>query len=331
MATVADVRCTPEFVESLRRAGMRAVRINSAHVTGDRFRQMVATIRAVDPAIEILMDTKGPEVRTTALPHDVEISVGEAVDFTSGHEPSTPERIVVAVDDLHRYVAVSDELLVDDGELRFVVESIEGAVVHTRAVNSGLLGSRKTVALPGGVVPPLPAVSERDRANIALAVECGIDMIAHSFVRSAADVRAVRELIAGSGIALYAKIECREALADLEAITHEADGLLVARGDLGTSIALEEIPAAQITAVEASKKAGKPTILATQILQSMIGRPTPTRAELSDVTLAVLEGFDYLLLCGETAQGDYPQQCVEFMSRTIETAQRLPWQLSKTI
>ncbi len=326
MATVADVRCSEEFVEALYSRGMRAVRINSAHVAPDTFRQMVRTIRAVSPEISILMDTKGPEIRTTALSTttEPELNVGEKLTLVSGHGTTwdTPGRIVIAVDNLERYVSTGGKVLLDDGEIELEIIRVDGAEIGCIVTKGGRLGSRKTVAFPNMEVPPLPAVSDRDRLNIAVAVEERIAMIAHSFVRSATDVEAVRELIEGSDVSLYSKIECREALDNLDSIVAASDGILVARGDLGANIPLHTVPEVQLRAVRAARREGKPTILATQILQSMITHPTPTRAELSDITLAVMEGFDWLLLTGETAQGEYPRECIDTLRETIDNAER---------
>lgn len=321
MATVANDRCRTDFVRSLCDAGMTGVRINSAHVSPDGFRQMVATLRSVDPSLNILMDTKGPEVRTTALPSPLELQPGSRIRLASGTGKSSEKCIYVAVERLADYVSFGSEILIDDGEVVLTVLSVTDGIIEAEAVNAAILGSRKTVAITGAELPPLPAVSERDRENIAAAVECGIDMIAHSFVRSRADVEAVRALIDGSPIRLFSKIECREAVENLDEILEASDGILVARGDLGTHIPLPDIPTVQLRAVLAARRIGKPTILATQMLQSMISRPSPTRAELSDIALAVMEGFDWLLLTGETAVGQYPAECVAMANLTAESAE----------
>ncbi|MDE6489033.1 MAG: pyruvate kinase [Paramuribaculum sp.] len=331
MATVADNRCTPEFIRSLRDAGMESVRINSAHVNAGTFRRMVEIIRGVDSGIKILMDTKGPEIRTTALPSPVQVVEGDMVCFESGWADSVAGHIFVAVSGLESYLEVGRQILFDDGDIRFEVTAVNGTEIICRAMNNGIMDSRKTVAFPGVEIHSLPAVSERDRDNILLAVETEIDMIAHSFVRSAADVECVRALLGDSRISLYAKIECREALRNLDSIADAADGLLVARGDLGTQIPLPQIPEVQFRIAMLAAEKCKPTILATQILQSMMTKPSPTRAEISDIALAVAEGFDRLLLCGETAQGAYPCECVGVMYETINQATLIPWKLSTTI
>ncbi len=321
MATIADTRCTVEFIEALRSRGMEGVRINSAHVDPATFRRMVETIRSVDPDLKILLDTKGPEIRTTGLETPVTLKAGQEIDIRSGLEDSTAGCIRVAVESLERYVRPGGEVLIDDGDVRLEITGTEGALIHCRAIDGGTVGSHKTVAFPGTDVPPLPAVSERDRTNILAAMEAGIDIIAHSFVRTAADVTAVRAITGDSPVRVYAKVECREALENIDGIIAVSDGLLTARGDLGTHIPLPEIPAAQLLVARKARRAGKPLILATQIMQSMISRPMPTRAELSDITLAVMEGYDWLLLTGETAQGEYPRECIDFMRKTIEQAE----------
>lgn len=324
MATMADGRCTHDFVREMAEAGMDSVRINSAHVNPDSIAAMTATIRVAAPEVAMLMDTKGPEIRTTALPDEVDsLTLGDGERLTlvaDPHATTQAGRIAIAVAGLDRYLRPGNRLLIDDGAIELTVaESSDGeegvAAIVTRG---GELGSRKTVAAPEVELPPLPAVSERDRVNIAAAIEYGVSMIAHSFVRSAADVEAVRSLIAGTGITLYAKIECREAVENLEEILAAADGLLVARGDLGTQVAVERIPVIQHRIATLCRAAGKPVIVATQMLDSMERNPYPTRAEVSDIALAVMEGIDTLLLTGETARGAHPVRCVEVMRRTIK-------------
>lgn len=324
MATMADARCTPAFVKEMAEAGMDSVRINSAHVDPASIASMTATIRAAAPQVAMLMDTKGPEIRTTALADEVDsITLTDGERLTLVADPHTATRrglIAVAVAGLDKYLHPGDRVLIDDGAIELTVEEADGAQsgVAAIATRGGLLGSRKTVAAPGVELPPLPAVSDRDRVNIGAAIECGVSMIAHSFVRSAADVEAVRSLIGGTGITLYAKIECSEAVENLEEILAAADGLLVARGDLGTQVAVERIPVLQHRIATLCREAGKPVIVATQMLDSMERNPYPTRAEVSDIALAVMEGINTLLLTGETARGAHPVRCVEVMRRTIE-------------
>lgn len=320
MATVADSRCDREFVGRLHALGMEGVRINSAHVDPDTIRRMVTTIREVSPSICILIDTKGPEIRTTAIegsePHS--LPEGRIIRLRSGVGPTTAECVSVMVDGLERYATEGCRILLDDGEIELTAESVDADGVTARVTKGGLLDSRKTLNIPGTEIPPLPAVSDRDRLSLRAAVEAGVDIVAHSFVRSAADVEAVRSVLAGSSVKLFAKIECREGVGNLQEILDASDGLLVARGDLGAQIEPENIPAVQHRILSLCHAAGKPSIVATHILQSMMTSPTPTRAELSDIALGVMEGASWLLLTGETARGAYPAECIDIMRRTIK-------------
>lgn len=302
---------------------MDSVRINSAHIEPQTLRRMVELVRSVDPEIAILMDTKGPELRTTEVACPITLPEGGEVVFGYGTAASTAERLLcAAAADIADYIDAGDLLRIDDGAIEMeAVEKKPDGLVRCRITRGGVLDARKTIALAGGKMPPLPAVSERDRINILAGVEVGIDMIAHSFVRSADDVEAVRGLIEGTGIELFAKIECRQAIGRMEEIAGAADGLLVARGDLGTAIDVAEIPIVQYRALSLCRRMKRRSIVSTQILQSMISAPVPTRAEVSDIALAVMEGAGTLLLCGETARGRYPEECVSVMRRTIDAVE----------
>ncbi len=319
MATLADNRATADFVRALRLAGMDSVRINSAHVDPQTLDCLVRLVRSVDPDIAVLMDTKGPELRTTDPAAPFTLCEGQTLLFGYGTEQSTADCLLSASSpDISEYISTGDIVKIDDGAIELLAEGRgAGGLMRCRVLCGGTVDARKTIALPGGQMPPLPAVSERDRQMILAGVDAGIDMIAHSFVRSADDVEQVRRLIAGSPIELYAKIECRQAVDGLEEIAKAADGLLVARGDLATAIDIAEIPVVQYRVLSLCRRLHRRSIVATQILQSMISAPAPTRAEVSDIALAVMEGADTLLLCGETAQGRYPTECVSVMRRTI--------------
>ncbi|MBO4955671.1 MAG: hypothetical protein J6C77_04640 [Muribaculaceae bacterium] len=321
MATLTPGRCTPDMLRGMRKGGMAGVRINSAHADASTLRGMVADIRSIDPAISILVDTKGPELRTTAFApprQELNLTPGREISICEGMGPSDSTTLYLPVAGIEASLRRADEILIDDGaiKLRRIGPAAGGITAHT--VTGGLLGSHKTVALPGVTLPPMPAVTDADRRSIEAAREAGIDIIAHSFVRSAADVLAVRELLQGTSIQLYAKIETAEALADIAEIARVADGLLVARGDLGTQIPLETIPEAQYRIASEAWRRGKPLMISTQILHSMESAPAPSRAELSDIALAVMERATWVLLCGETARGDHPRECVLTASRTIE-------------
>lgn len=319
MATLTLEHCTPEFITSLRNYGMDSVRINSAHVTPDELCAMVKTIRRTDPAIKILMDTKGAEIRTTDVTSPLTLNAGDTTIICHGESLSTPDRIYVNCRCIESCPGYGTKVLIDDGDIELKIIRVDSEGIQCRVVEGGIVDSRKTVAFPGTLLPHLPAVSETDRRCIEAAKKANIDMIAHSFVRSAQDIHDVRDIIGDTDITLYAKIECEEAVEHLEDILTAADGLLVARGDLGTAMPIYEIPAIQHRVVSLCRQSGKPVIVSTQILQSMFESPVPTRAEVSDIALAVMEGTDTLLLCGETAVGLYPARCVEVMRKTIDS------------
>lgn len=321
MATLSDQRATRDFIAGMRCAGTDAFRINSAHVSPKTMASMVKLIKSVDPDIGILMDTKGPEIRTTECETPMPLAEGDTVELRSSAEceKCRGNRIFTCVDEIHRYLEPETNVLLDDGMIAIRVERIDGQTVIGQVMRGGILDSRKTIAFDRGELPPLPPVSEHDRQMIEAAREIKIDMIAHSFVRSANDINAVRRLIEGTDISLFAKIECRSAIKHLDDIMTVADGILVARGDLGTALPLSEIPATQYHIMNKCHSSSTPTIVSTQILQSMISSPQPTRAEVNDIALAVMEGADWLLLCGETAQGAYPEKCVEVMRHTIDS------------
>lgn len=317
MASVASDRCTPGHIAEMRGAGMESVRINSAHVTPDEMAHMVETIRGVDPDIKILIDTKGAEVRTTA-PKTVPAAFteGAIVSLSADTSHTTSSHIGVRAD--ISSVAEGTRILIDDGAIELNVTDNRGQQLTARVIRGGIIDAAKTITFVGAVLPGLTAVTERDRLAIATAKKLDIDMIAHSYVRSAADIEAVRRELGDSPITLYAKIETKAATECIGEILAAADGLLVARGDLGTQIPLEALPAVQFKALKACRAAGKPSIVATQILASMMDSPSPLRAELSDIALAVMEGADCLLLTGETARGNYPAETVGMLRRVIE-------------
>lgn len=326
VATVSDKRCDVEFIKQLADAGVNVVRMNSAHLDLEGFRKIVGNVRAASDAIAIMMDTKGPEIRTTVTVDDtpVAFTAGQKVIVSGNAEGRTSgNEICLNYPAIARVLKTGDRLLIDDGEVEFRVTGVEGDRVDAVAENDGMLGSRKSVNLPG-VSIDLPAVTERDRRNIGYAVELGVDFIAHSFVRSAADVREVQDILDyhGADTKIISKIENQEGIDNFDGILEASYGIMVARGDLGIEVAAEKIPGIQTMLIRKCITAHKPVIVATQMLHSMIEHPRPTRAEISDVANAVYQRADAMMLSGETAYGKYPVEAVRIMTSVAKEVER---------
>lgn len=318
VATISDKRCDVEFIKALTGAGVNVVRMNSAHLEYEGFKTIVDNVREADPSVGIIMDTKGPEIRTTVT------QTGNPVEFVAGRDVTVigdPDgktdgmTIFVNYPKIAEILRPGDRLLIDDGEMGFSVKSIEGHKVFVKAENDGFLGSRKSVNLPG-VKIDLPAVTERDRRNIGYAVDLGVDFIAHSFVRSAADVREVQTILdsLGADTKVISKIENQEGVDNFDEILEASYGIMVARGDLGIEVAAERIPGIQAMMINKCIAVHKPVIVATQMLHTMIDHPRPTRAEITDVANAVYQRADAMMLSGETAYGKYPVEAVRTMT-----------------
>lgn len=327
VATVSDRRCEPEFIAALYGAGVNVVRMNSAHLAPEGFERIVRNVRAVSPKIALMIDTKGPEVRTTVTATGAPISFvnGQKVTFAGAPKATTTaERIALSYADIARAVRPGMHLLIDDGALDFVVDAVnpDGRILAT-CTNDGDLGSRKSVNIPGAAID-LPALSERDRAFIRQAAELQVDFVAHSFVRSVDDVEVVRRAIAEAGGTqkVIAKIENQQGVDNLSSILDRAYGIMVARGDLGIEVPAERIPTLQRHMIRECINRHRPVIVATQMLHSMITAPRPTRAEVSDVALAVSELADAVMLSGETANGRYPVEAVTTMASIARETER---------
>lgn len=319
VATVSDKRCEVDFIRSLAEAGVNVVRMNSAHLEFDGFKKIVENTRKASDNLAIMMDTKGPEIRTTRTIDDLPIHFekGERVSLIGDIEGlTTPEQICFNYLNIDKVLQPGDRLLIDDGEMAFRVTENKEGVVYAVAENDGMLGARKSVNVPG-VTIDLPAVSERDKRNIKYAVELGVDFIAHSFVRSATDVKTVQSILddLGSNIKIISKIENQEGIDNFDTILKASYGIMVARGDLGIEVAAERIPGIQAMMIRKCITAHKPVIVATQMLHTMIEHPRPTRAEISDVANAVYQRADAMMLSGETAYGKYPVEAVKTMTK----------------
>ena len=317
VATISDKNCEPSFLRKLHDAGMDVVRINSAHLNPDGVRKIVDNVRSVSDTIAILIDTKGPEIRTTICDEPVRFVKGEAIKVEGNPDAKTThETINVNYSDIARHVPKGATILIDDGELEIKITGRQRKSLIGIIENDGVLGSRKTVNIPQ-VRINLPSVSERDLDFIDLAIELDIEFIAHSFVRSKEDVLAVQRLLdrKSSDIKIIAKIENQQGVDNMEEIMDYSYGIMVARGDLAIEVPFERIPGIQRNIIARCIEKRKPVIVATQMLHSMIENPRPTRAEVSDVANAVYSQTDALMLSGETAMGRYPVEAVKTMAR----------------
>lgn len=324
VCTISDFRSDPDFLRQLFFAGMNVVRINTAHADEQGIRKIVKNVREVSSHIAIMLDTKGPEVRTTFTPAPISFKLGDRV-IVSGDstKDTTHEEIHLSYADIAKNLEVGDELLFDDGEIDLKIIENNGETLIGEVQNDGVLGSRKSVNAPGEHID-LPAVTERDRENILLAVELDIDFIAHSFVRSAADVHEVQRILDEhhSDIKIISKIENQEGVDNIEEIIDASYGIMIARGDLGIEVAQEKIPGIQRQLIKTCVLRKKPVIVATQMLHSMIRYPRPTRAEVTDIANAIYSNTDALMLSGETANGKYPLEAVKTMATIAEQAEQ---------
>ncbi len=323
VCSISDRHCDQDFLRSLFFAGMNVVRMNTAHATHDGMTQIVNNVRAVSPHIGILIDTKGPEVRTTDVDSPIEYKAGDVVKiFGRPNMKTTHDIINLTYPDICQDVHIGDNILFDDGAIEMKVIENEGPMLVARVENDGVLGARKSVNVPGEHID-LPALTERDRRNILFAIERDVDFIAHSFVRNAADVKAVQQLLDEhhSDIKIISKIENQEGVDNIDEIIDASYGIMVARGDLGIEVPMERIPGIQRMIIRKCMEKKKPVIVATQMLHTMIENPRPTRAEVTDIANAIFSGTDALMLSGETASGKYPLEAVETMARIAEQAE----------
>ena len=310
-------------------AGMDIARFNFSHGTHDEHRARMERLRKVrrelDSPCAILLDTKGPEIRTGLLAgHEpVQLMAGSAITLTERAVEGTARLVTQTCAGLADVVAPGSLILIDDGLIELAVDRTEGTDIHCTVQNSGTLGERKSVNVPGTVVP-LPVMTDQDRADLLFGIEQQVDFVAASFVRDAAGVRAIRAFLdehGGAGIALIAKIECASAVDDIDATIDAADGIMIARGDLGVEVPSYKVPHIQKKIIRACNRASKPVITATQMLDSMIRNPRPTRAEVGDVANAIYDGTDAVMLSGETACGHYPVPAVQMMARIAEASE----------
>ncbi|MEA4983385.1 MAG: pyruvate kinase [Paludibacter sp.] len=325
VATISDQRCDVDFLRELYIEGMNVVRMNSAHLQREGFLKIINNVRAVSKHIAILMDTKGPEVRTTVAENNaIEIKSGDIIKVKGNPDQmSTNDCVCVNYPFFVRDVNIGDDILFDDGEIDLKVESKEKDYLLCKALNDGVLGSRKSVNVPG-VRINLPSLTARDKENILFAIEQNIDFIAHSFVRNKQDLTDIQKILDehNSPIKIISKIENQEGVDNIDEILEHTYGVMIARGDLGIEVAQEKIPGIQRKLIRKCVKARKPVIVATQMLHTMIKNPRPTRAEVTDVANAIYYRTDALMLSGETAYGKYPVEAVRTMATIAKEAEK---------
>ena len=324
VASISDRRCDELFIKQLFDAGMNVVRMNTAHATPEGIREIINNTRKVSKHIAILIDTKGPEIRTTGCEAPINYKTGDVVKIFGRPEMDTEHDIInLSYNNFAQDIHIDDQILFDDGAIAMKVIGINGPAVIAQVLNDGVLGSKKSVNVPG-VHIDLPALTEKDKKNILLAIDEDIDFIAHSFVRSAADVKAVQEVLDehGSDIKIISKIENQEGVDNIDEIIEASYGIMIARGDLGIEVPIECIPGIQRRIIRKCVKAKKPVIVATQMLHSMINNPRPTRAEVTDIANAIYYRTDALMLSGETATGKYPVEAVTTMAQIAEQAEK---------
>ena len=319
VATISDKRCEIGFLRELYEAGMNVVRLNTAHQTLDEAMKVVRNVRAVSDQIALLIDTKGPEVRTCDIVVPVRVEKGEII-FMTGDRTLVAEKLIhVSYEHFVRDVQIGDKILVDDGDVELIVRDKKENCLELEASNPGEIKDKKSINVPG-VNMHLESLSDKDRKFIQFAMDNKLDFIAHSFVRNKQDVMEIQQILdeQHSNIKIIAKIENQEGVNHIDEILDHVYGVMVARGDLAIEIDAEKIPLIQRYIVNKCIESKKPVIIATQMLHTMIDHPRPTRAEVSDIANAVFSGTDAIMLSGETAYGDYPLEAVKVMSRVAE-------------
>jgi pyruvate kinase len=324
VVTIGPASCTPDRLRELMLAGMDVTRVNMSHGTRESHAETIRLVRAIaselDRPVAVLLDLSGPKIRTGLLKdhQPINLQAGQHLTITTRDIPGDASIVSTNYSHLPQDVKIGDQILLADGLIELRVEQVGLTDILTRVINGGELGENKGINLPG-VKLSAPSLTEKDRADLSFGLQQQVDYVALSFVRSARDCIGAKTLIEflGADVPLIAKIEKREALEDLDNIIEACDGVMVARGDLGVETAVESVPFHQKQIIAKANAAEKLVITATQMLESMTHEPRPTRAEVSDVANAILDGTDAVMLSAETAVGLYPVQAVETMARII--------------
>ncbi|BHH84638.1 pyruvate kinase [Desulforhopalus sp. 52FAK] len=327
VATISNLNCSVPFLKDLHAAGMNVVRLNTAHMEHEDALEVIRNTRAVSENIGILLDTKGPEIRTCPTDEPLKVKSGDIVRIKGAPgKRSTGDIVYVSHEGFVNDVPVGSSILIDDGLLALGVEDKKDGYLICSVENDGVINQKKSINIPS-VHVTLPALSEKDKGFIAFAADNDLDFIAHSFVRNKEDLKAVQEILdeKKSPMKIISKIENSEGVENLTEILDHCYGIMIARGDLAVEIPTEQIPMIQKRIIGECIERRKPVIVATQMLHSMIESPRPTRAEVSDVANACLDHTDALMLSGETANGKYPDLAVRMMSKiAMEVEEKNP-------
>ncbi len=328
VCTIGPASESEEKVQALLAAGMDVARLNFSHGTHEEHSRRIVTLRKeaakFGKHLGILLDTKGPEVRTGKVPEEgITLINGSEFILDTDLSLGNQQRVGITYTELWRKIQPGSHILIDDGQLDLEVTSVDKEIIRTIIRNGGILKSQKGVNTPNALID-LPAVTGRDIEDIRFGISQGIDFIAASFTRKALNILDVRRVVEemGADVHIIAKIESQEGINNLDDILEVADGLMVARGDLGVEIPVEEVPIRQKEMIRKCNLLGKPVIVATQMLDSMIRQPRPTRAEASDVANAILDGTDAIMLSGETAAGLYPIEAVQMMDKLAKRTEK---------
>ncbi len=330
VATLGPASTEPHVLAPLMKAGLNVARLNCSHSSHADLAYQVEMVRRVarltHNEVAILLDLSGPKVRTgTLVDKTMELSRGAALRVVPGTEPGQDDWITCNHAGLAADVAAGDRILLDDGNMELVVTDVDSdGVVHTKVVVAGTLKERKGMNLPDNTVS-IPALTEKDKGDLKVGLELGVDYVALSFVQKAQDIRDLKDEMVrlGGPVPIIAKIEKPQAVDNYEEILAEVEGIMVARGDLAVEVGNHRVPVIQKKLLQGSNSAGRLDIVATQMLESMTGNPRPTRAEASDVANAILDGCDAIMLSGETSVGEYPVEAVQMMNSIAEETE--PW------
>jgi pyruvate kinase len=327
LATLGPASASREMILSLFEAGADVFRFNFSHGShadhAERHRIVRDVEKQVGRPIAILADLQGPKLRIGPFAEGrIQLQAGQEFTLDRNEVPGDINRVCLPHPELFEVIAAGQSLLLDDGKVRLKVLSSDGASIRTQVINSGSLSDRKGVNVPDAVLP-IPALTEKDKRDLAFALELGVDWVALSFVQRPEDVMEAREII-GDRALIMSKLEKPAAMDSLEAIVEVSDAIMVARGDLGVEMPPERVPGLQKRILRVCRQLGKPTVIATQMLESMITSPVPTRAEVSDVASAIYEGSDAVMLSAESASGAYPVQAIAMMDRIIAEVESDP-------